>query len=79
MLQGISITKKNKPPKGNTVKTAPAFAPGAISSFFEIHDTKNGKPIAPLEKMGAVGGGFGLEKGTTQHSQQKTHPKTPSQ
>jgi pantoate kinase len=45
------------------VKTITAFAPGAISSFFEIHDTQNGKPISALEKMGAIGGGFGLEKG----------------
>ena len=44
-------------------KTAKAFAPAAISSFFEIYDTENGKPIADLTKMGARGGGFGLEKG----------------
>ncbi len=43
--------------------TAKAFAPAAISSFFQIHDTEKGKPIADLEKMGAIGGGFGLEKG----------------
>ena len=46
-------------------KTARAFAPAAISSFFEIHDTEAGKPIADLEKVGARGGGFGLEKGVT--------------
>ena len=45
-------------------KTAKAFAPGAISSFFEIHDTENGRPITDLTKVGAIGGGFGLEKGT---------------
>jgi pantoate kinase len=46
-------------------KTAKAFAPGAISSFFEIHDTApNGRPITDLTRLGAVGGGFGLEKGT---------------
>jgi pantoate kinase len=44
-------------------KTAKAFAPAAISSFFEIHDTQNNKPIIDLEKVGARGGGFGLEKG----------------
>ena len=44
-------------------KTAKAFAPGAISSFFEIHDTLNGKPITDLIKLGATGGGFGLDKG----------------
>jgi pantoate kinase len=47
----------------NTTKTAKALAPAAISSFFQIHDTKNGEPITDLEKMGAIGGGFGLEKG----------------
>lgn len=46
-------------------KTAKAFAPAAISSFFEIYDTQNGKPIADLERVGAIGGGFGLEKGVT--------------
>jgi pantoate kinase len=45
------------------IRTAQAFAPGAISSFFEICDTQNGKPITDLERMGAIGGGFGLEKG----------------
>ncbi len=46
-------------------KTAKAFAPAAISSFFEICDTQNGNPIVDLEKVGAIGGGFGLEKGVT--------------
>ncbi len=45
------------------VKTASAFAPAAISSFFEIHDTQDNKPITDLEKVGARGGGFGLQKG----------------
>jgi pantoate kinase len=45
------------------LKKAKAFAPAAISSFFQIRDTEKGKPIADLEKMGAIGGGFGLEKG----------------
>jgi pantoate kinase len=45
-------------------KTAKAFAPGAISSFFEIYDTENGQPITDLTRVGAIGGGFGLEKGT---------------
>ena len=44
-------------------KTAKAFAPAAISSFFEIHDTENNKPIVDLERVGARGGGFGLQKG----------------
>ena len=43
--------------------TARAFAPAAISSFFGIHDTQDDKPITDLEKVGAIGGGFGLEKG----------------
>jgi pantoate kinase len=44
-------------------KTGKAFAPAAISSFFETHDTQNDKPIVDLEKVGARGGGFGLRKG----------------
>jgi pantoate kinase len=44
-------------------KIAKAFAPAAISSFFQIHDIENGKPITNLERIGAIGGGFGLEKG----------------
>jgi pantoate kinase len=47
----------------NKIKTATAFAPAAISSFFEIHDTEGNKPITNLEKIGARGGGFGLQKG----------------
>ncbi len=45
------------------MKTAKAFAPAAISSFFEIHDTEGNKPIVDLERIGARGGGFGLQKG----------------
>jgi pantoate kinase len=45
------------------LKTANAFAPAAISSFFQIYDTENGAKITDLEKLGAIGGGFGLEKG----------------
>ncbi len=44
-------------------KTAKAFAPAGISSFFEICDTIDGKPIIDLERVGARGGGFGLQKG----------------
>jgi pantoate kinase len=44
--------------------TAKAFAPGAISSFFEIHDTTaDGIPLTDLERVGARGGGFGLQRG----------------
>ncbi|MCW4009426.1 MAG: hypothetical protein NWF05_02245 [Candidatus Bathyarchaeota archaeon] len=44
--------------------TARAFAPAAISSFFEICDqTSDGRPITDLEDVGARGGGFGLQKG----------------
>ena len=49
--------------RNHEAKTAKAFAPAAISSFFEIHDTENNKPISDLEKVGARGGGFGLQKG----------------
>lgn len=46
-------------------KTANAFAPGAISSFFEIYDTKeDGTPITNPDYVGAKGGGFGLQSGT---------------
>ena len=45
------------------MRKAKAFAPAAISSFFAIHDTQNGKPISNLEEVGAIGGGFGLRKG----------------
>jgi len=46
------------------IKSARAFSPAGISSFFEICDqTPDGKPIVDLERVGARGGGFGLEKG----------------
>ena len=57
------VDKKAKQLNNASKKTARAFAPAAISSFFEIHDSENGKPIIDLTKMGARGGGFGLEKG----------------
>jgi pantoate kinase len=45
-------------------KTAKAFSPAGISSFFEICDREgNGKPIADLERVGSRGGGFGIQKG----------------
>jgi pantoate kinase len=48
------------------VKSARAFCPSGISSFFEICDTTpNGSPITDLEKVGARGGGFSIQKGTT--------------
>jgi len=47
------------------LKTAKAFAPAAVSSFFEIHDTEGDKLILDLEKVGARGGGFGLQKGVS--------------
>jgi pantoate kinase len=44
--------------------TSKAFAPGAISCFFEIHNTTaDGTPITDLERVGARGGGFGLQSG----------------
>lgn len=45
------------------LKSAKAFAPAAISSFFKIHDTQGNQPINDLERMGALGGGFGLQTG----------------
>jgi pantoate kinase len=47
-----------------TDKKARAFSPAGISSFFEICETTpDGKPILDLERVGARGGGFGLQKG----------------
>jgi pantoate kinase len=49
-----------------TAKSAVAFAPAGISSFFEICDTTaDGKPQTDLNLVGARGGGFGLQKGIT--------------
>ena len=46
------------------MKTAKAYSPAGISSFFEICDaTPDGEPILDLEKVGARGGGFGIKKG----------------
>jgi len=48
------------------LKTAKAYSPAGISSFFEICDTlPNGTPIADFERIGARGGGFGIQKGVT--------------
>ena len=45
-------------------KVARAFSPGGISSFFQICDTGNdGKPLDDLERVGARGGGFVIDKG----------------
>ena len=45
-------------------KVAEAFSPGGISSFFEVCDLGNdGKPICDLERVGARGGGFVIDKG----------------
>ncbi|MDR0797360.1 MAG: hypothetical protein LBE70_01360 [Nitrososphaerota archaeon] len=45
-------------------KIVQAFAPGAISSIFEVFSTKpDGAKIDDLRYMGARGGGFGLQLG----------------
>jgi len=45
-------------------RIAKAFSPAGISSFFEICDrTDDGMPIMDLERVGARGGGFGIQKG----------------
>jgi len=45
-------------------RSAKAFAPAAISSFFEICDlTSDGKPMDDLRRVGSRGGGFGLQQG----------------
>jgi pantoate kinase len=47
-----------------TKKYSKAFSPAGISSFFEICDTSpDGSPILDLERVGARGGGFGIQKG----------------
>jgi len=49
-----------------TKKSSKAFSPAGISSFFEICDTSpDGSPILELERVGARGGGFGVQKGVT--------------
>jgi pantoate kinase len=54
-------------------KTSEAFSPGGISSFFEICDTgKNGEPLVDLERVGARGGGFVINKGV--HTRVETQP-----
>jgi len=46
------------------MKKAQVFCPAGISSFFEICDrTHDGKRITDLERVGARGGGFAIEKG----------------
>lgn len=48
------------------MRVSKAFSPAGISSFFEICDTlPNGTPITDLERVGARGGGFGIQKGVT--------------
>ena len=45
-------------------RTARAFSPAGISSFFEICDTTpDGKPIRDLERVGSRGGGFVIDQG----------------
>ncbi len=47
-------------------KSAVAFAPAGLSSFFEIcTKSTSGKLIEDLERVGARGGGFGLKRGIT--------------
>ena len=51
------------------MKSAKAFSPAGISSFFEICDTEtDGSPISDFERIGARGGGFGIQKGVTTHA-----------
>jgi pantoate kinase len=48
------------------LKSAVAFSPAGISSFFEICDRlPSGSLIPDLERVGARGGGFGIQKGVT--------------
>lgn len=46
------------------LKSARAFSPAGISSFFEICDqTSEGTPITDPQRVGARGGGFAINKG----------------
>jgi pantoate kinase len=48
------------------VNSPKAFSPAGISSFFEICDAEtDGSPISDLKRIGARGGGFGIQKGVT--------------
>jgi len=60
------------------VERARAFSPAGISSFFQICDTEpDGKAITDHERVGARGGGFGLEKGVlTEVSATKSRAKS---
>src|SRR3990170_1099983 len=50
------------------MKVSKAFSPAGISSFFEICDkTADGKIISDLERVGARGGGFVIQKGVHTH------------
>lgn len=50
------------------MRSAVAFSPAGISSFFEICDVaSNGSPIKDPVKIGARGGGFGIKKGVRTH------------
>ncbi len=58
-------------------RIADAFAPGGISSFFQICDTTpDGKPITELNRVGARGGGFVIEKGVHTHVETTDAEKT---
>ena len=66
MPQSLPIVNPNREKERLNLKSAKAFSPAGISSFFEICDTlSDGKPITDLIKVGARGGGFGIQKGVT--------------
>jgi pantoate kinase len=47
-----------------STKVAEAFSPGGISSFFQVCDAgTDGNPLNDLERVGARGGGFVIDKG----------------
>ncbi|MEM3550014.1 MAG: hypothetical protein QXN87_01290 [Candidatus Bathyarchaeia archaeon] len=48
------------------MKSAAAFSPAGISSFFEVCDRlPDGSLISDLERVGARGGGFAIQRGVT--------------
>jgi len=49
---------------GSALRTARAYSPAGISSFFEIVDReRDGTPISNIMRVGARGGGFVISKG----------------
>ena len=67
MSQSVPVDK-NSARRISKVKTAKAFSPAGISSFFEVCDVEpNGTSISNSDRIGARGGGFVIQKGVHTH------------